>query len=580
MSKISKILAILLVWACTTFQTCGPSNPTGQADLEGWARISIQGPGASADGFANAFVNLPGSLNAMARGIRSIMTIVKSLNDPAVLARLDTSRMQDLVNLAGGPGAGVAGDLRYDGVVTFTLEPRDDGSFRLKEGQVRYACRNGLQEKYSHGDDVMSMSLELDDSISGRGTVDLDPSKDQISLLLNVVGEDSQWDEFVPTYEFTLMLDHWMKLYGKTLAHYTLKTPMGTSYQNWDTEFLGETATHRLVIVAPPVMSQDETWDVDELESSQSLIYRQRGQLPREEVQRFAETGKISFGATDVWRNNLGGVEVGSFGIGLVGPDLSLECGPQWPELEEESAARLRARVTDQLTLVPLGEAKAHAMALRLLSGSTFCDEMPSELFNEKKRRLYSLVVLESDPDAAQKYYAQVLEELSVAPDSRGKIRDLLALESIGQLLGVIDSEGDAWLVAADTFQRVGEREVGSAGVTKALAIAAEAQLLGVTGGLTEDALDRAQTVAMRELVTAQQSFDPCTAHRQQVEHLGNLLAGALLLGATEEETHSTETVLALVEALDNLNGKTPPGCMNDLPEDIKPLKIGRPGDE
>ncbi len=32
---------------------------------------------------------------------------------------------------------------------------------------------------------------------------------------------------------------------------------------------------------------------------------------------RFAQSGLLSFGGEDVWRNNSGGSEVGSFGIGL-----------------------------------------------------------------------------------------------------------------------------------------------------------------------------------------------------------------------------------------------------------------------
>ncbi|UCF37779.1 MAG: hypothetical protein JSU96_02620 [Acidobacteriota bacterium] len=579
MSKVWKAAVILLFWAVTTFQTCPSSNPTGQPDLEGWARISIQGPGAVSDGFANAFVNLPGSLDAMARGIQSVMTIVKGLDNPAAMARLDASRMQDIVNLAGGPGKGVAGDARYDGLVTFTLEPRDDGFFRLKKGQVRYALRNGMQEKYNSGDDVMSMSLELDDSLAGQGTVDLDPEKDQITLRLNVVGQDSQWDQFVPTYEFTLMVEHWMKIYGKTLAHFTLKTPMSTSFQNWDTEYLGETATHRLVIVAPPVMNQDDSWDVDDAQSTQSLIYRQRGELPKEEVARFAETKEISFGATDVWRNNLGGAEVGAFGIGLKGPDLSSECGPQWPELEEESAARLRAQVTAQLTLEPLGLAKAHSMALKLLSGSTFCDEMPSELFRQRTRVIYQLAVLESDYGEAEKAYSALLKEIKAAPDSRGKIRDLLALESVGQLLGVLDEEtsADALIEAGETLRRIGEQEVGTAGIKKALAIAAEAQLLGVDGDLADDALERATTVAVRQLVTAQKNFDPCKAHLQEANHLGELLSLAVLLGGDEEEVHSQETIFAILDALENLRGNRPPGCVGDTYQENPLPKIDNP---
>ena len=112
MSRCVCVLAILALGTLTTFPACDPSSPTGQPDLEGCARISIQGPGASSDGFANAFENLPSSLEAMMRSIDSLMSLAKGLGDPSVQAKLGTARMQELVNLAGGPGKGVAGGHR------------------------------------------------------------------------------------------------------------------------------------------------------------------------------------------------------------------------------------------------------------------------------------------------------------------------------------------------------------------------------------------------------------------------------------------------------------------------------------
>ena len=575
MSKCLRLLLILMLGSLTTLQGCDPSSPTGQPDLEGWVRISIQGPGASSDGFANAFENLPGSLDAMARGIESLMTLAKGLADPASLAKLDTARMQDLVNLAGGPGKGVAGDLRYDGLVTFKLEPRDDGLFRLKEGTVRYALRNGMSQSYRHGDDVVSLSLDVTDSIAARGEVPLDPKRDQITLRMNVGGHDSQWDRFVPTYELTLVIDHLMELYGQTSAHFTLTTPMGRSIQRWDTDFGERSVTHHLVMMAPPVLNQDDTWDAEEGESRQSLVYRQRGELPRDEVARFSETGLLSFGGEDVWRNNLGGSEVGSFGIGLPGPELNLECGPQWPELDEAEASRLRARLSAQLTVVPVGAAEAHRLARELLSGSTFCDERPSELFNQEKRRVYTLVVLESDLKKGEAAYRALVKKLKAAPNSRAKIRDLLEAEGFGQLLGISDGEeeGEAIAAARETLVTIGEREVGTAGIKPALAIAAEAQLLGVDD-LSDSAVSRARTVAVKEFTAFKAAFDPCKAHRDAVEHLTRLLATATLLG---EEVDRAGAILLAVEAADNLRGQTPPRCRQELPDDVKPVKIGPP---
>lgn len=574
MSRCVCVLAILALGTLTTFPACDPSSPTGQPDLEGWARISIQGPGASSDGFANAFENLPSSLEAMMRSIDSLMSLAKGLGDPSVQAKLGTARMQELVNLAGGPGKGVAANLRYDALVTFKLEPREDGLFRLKEGTVRYALRNGMSQTYSHGDDVVSMSLEVSDSIAAQGQLPLDPRKDQITLRMNVTGADSEWDEFVATYEFTLMIDHLVELHGRTSAHFTLKTPMGRSFQRWDTDFSGQSTTHHLVMVAPPVLNKNDTWDAEEDESRQSLVYRQRGELPKGEVARFGETGLLSFGGEDVWRNNLGGAEVGSFGIGLPGPNLDLECAPQWPELDEAETARLRARLTAELTIEPVGAAEAHRLARELLSGSTFCDERPSGLFNEEKRRVYTLVILESNWKEGEAAYRAMVKKLKAAPNSRSKVRDLLEAEGFGQLLGLSDEgEGDAIVAARETLRVVGEREVGTAGVKQALAIAAEAQLLG-EDDLSDTAISRARTVAVKELTVFKSVFDPCKAHREAVEHLMKLAATAELLG---EGANTAEAILLAVEAVDTLRGQTPPRCLQDLPDDVKPVKVGPP---
>jgi hypothetical protein len=223
------------------------------------------------------------------------------------------------------------------------------------------------------------------------------------------------------------------------------------------------------------------------------------------------------------------------------------------PLFDLQSAAVMQTLIGES-QLDQLGEERAKSLANDLFSGEgTFCDlTVPADLqsaLDEIQALIDSgkdgeadvlidelLKSIEADDISASAASKNAAPAFQAGGDrTRAKVRNLLEVAGRAYLWGNDQKFEDALDAARQTYQNWGSEAVDSATIKEALRIAAEASLLGLDD-LSEQAKERARDLAELDLMGELQSYQPCSATKEDTGRLLDTAAGAELLGVDTED--------------------------------------------
>jgi hypothetical protein len=194
----------------------------------------------------------------------------------------------------------------------------------------------------------------------------------------------------------------------------------------------------------------------------------------------------------------------------------------------------------EDLTFENLGLPGAEAIADELMSEDGFCSLAISSSSENLFKQVEQLI-LDGNNSEARNLLATILgngkinlvlknnlnRASSFITDDRQNVRDWLRAAAYDQKAG---GDGQAYINnAQDAYSTWAEGYIPGATAEEALRIAAEAQLLGLDE-LGDSALDQAVKQVQNDLVSAVNSFDPCTATVNDVDDLLKKLAKEQML--------------------------------------------------